>query len=147
MGPERNAELRASGRDEKDAQELEALRLTSKRLIEEMQALALKAQKLTDEHAALAKTHAELVAESQRKRESRARANGTPAASLVKHALEVAEKRLGIQELSRRFSAPDATVRAWRDGLAAMPKPTFLLLVDVLTELDPTWKDWDEGRT
>src|SRR5256885_13389110 len=144
MGPERKAELGATKPDEKSAQELESLLLTSKRLSEEMQALAMKAQKLAEEQTALAKKHADLIAQSRHNRESRA--DRAPAIVLVKRALDVAETRLGIQELSKRLNAPDSIVRAWRDGVAIMSKPTFFLLVDVLTELYPNLKDLDETR-
>ena len=55
--------------------------------------------------------------------------------------LEIAEKRLGMEELSRRLGAPEPTIRAWRFGHATMPEYKFLRLVDILTELDPDWTD------
>jgi len=66
-----------------------------------------------------------------------------PANPLVKRALQVAEGRLGMEELAARLKAHSSTVIAWRDGHATMPERKFLLLVDVLTELDPSWTDWD----
>jgi hypothetical protein len=69
--------------------------------------------------------------------------NRLPASPLIARALEIAEKKIGMDELSRRLNAPDSIVRAWRDGHATMPEYKFLSLVDVLTELDPSWKDWD----
>ena len=144
MGPEGKVELAASDPDEKSSQELESLLVTSKRLTEEMKALAVKAEKMAQEHAALAEHHAQIIAESKRRTEG-IRLTRVPAASLVNRALEMAERRLSIEELSKRLNALDSTVRAWRDGVAVMPKSTFLLLVDVLTELDPSWRDWDES--
>src|SRR5436190_18446902 len=144
MGPERKVELAASDPDEKSSQELASLLVTSKRLTEEMKALAVKAEKMAQEHAALAEHHAQIIAESKRRTEG-IRLTRVPAASLVNRALEMAERRVSIEELSKRLNALDSTVRAWRDGVAVMPKSTFLLLVDVLTELDPSWRDWDES--
>ena len=66
-----------------------------------------------------------------------------PGNTLVVRAIEVAEQRLGMEELARRLKTPDTTVRAWRDRHATMPERKFLLLVDVLAELDVTWTDWD----
>lgn len=67
-----------------------------------------------------------------------------PRPLLVMRALEVVEKKVGIHELARRLGMPPETVTAWRDGMATMPERKFLKLVDVLTELDPTWTGWDE---
>ncbi len=66
-----------------------------------------------------------------------------PGNTLVARAIEVAEQKIGIEELARRLNAPDTTVRAWRDRHASMPERKFLLLVDVLAELDVGWADWD----
>ncbi len=63
---------------------------------------------------------------------------------MVMRALQVAEQKLGLEQLSRRLSAPDATLRAWRDGQTTMPQHRFLLLVDLLTALDPSWYDGDK---
>jgi hypothetical protein len=59
--------------------------------------------------------------------------NRLPASPLVARALAVAEKRLGIDELCRRLVAPQTMVQG-------APRT----LVDILTELDPSWVDWDE---
>jgi hypothetical protein len=66
------------------------------------------------------------------------------ASPLITRALDVAEKRLGIQELCHRLAVPETTVRAWQLGHATMPEYKFLRLVDILTELDPSWTEWDE---
>ena len=66
--------------------------------------------------------------------------NRLPASPLISKGLEVAEKHLGIEELCRRLGGPDST-KAWRFGHATMPDHKFLLLVDILTELDPNWTD------
>ena len=62
---------------------------------------------------------------------------------LVVRALEVAEKRLGLEELSRRLGAPEATLKAWRVGLTTMPQQDFMRLVDLLTELPVAWDEWN----
>jgi hypothetical protein len=67
-------------------------------------------------------------------------------APLIARALDVAEKHLGIEELCHRLVVPEAEIRAWRFGHAAMPEYKFLRLVDILTELDPSWVDWDEAQ-
>lgn len=67
-----------------------------------------------------------------------------PAPVLVMRALEIVEKKLGLKELAARLGMPPETVQAWRDGMATMPERKFLKLVDILTELDPTWREWDE---
>jgi hypothetical protein len=69
--------------------------------------------------------------------------NRLPGNPLVARALEIAENRLGIAELSRRLQVPDTTVRAWRFGQETMPAKKFLELVDILTELDPSWNEWN----
>ena len=67
--------------------------------------------------------------------------NRLPTSPLIAKGLEIAEKHLGIQELSRRLGAHESTIRAWRFGHATMPEHKFLVLVDILTELDPNWTD------
>jgi len=60
---------------------------------------------------------------------------------LIIKGLQIAESRLGMEELSRRLGAPDTLVRAWRMGHVTMPQRKFLALVDILTELDPSWDE------
>ena len=50
-----------------------------------------------------------------------------------------------MRELVWRLQAAEETIRAWRDGHATMPQYKFLRLVDILTELDPSWRDWDRS--
>src|SRR4051795_3936799 len=69
------------------------------------------------------------------------RMNRLPASPLVKRALDIAEKHLGLQELCARLGAHEMSVNSWRFGHAEIPHQTFLLLVDVLTELDPQWSN------
>ena len=64
---------------------------------------------------------------------------------LIVRALDVAEKHLGIDELCRRLVVPQDSIRAWQRGHATMPQYKFLRLVDILTELDPSWKEWDDS--
>jgi hypothetical protein len=66
------------------------------------------------------------------------------ASPLVARALAVAEKHLGTEELCRRLVAPETMIRAWGIGHTTMPEHKFLRLVDILTELDPSWVEWDE---
>jgi len=63
-----------------------------------------------------------------------------PAAALVRRALQRAEGLLGLKELARRLKATETTVGAWRDGHASMPERKFLVLVDLLDELDESWE-------
>jgi hypothetical protein len=70
--------------------------------------------------------------------------NRLAADPLVSRALAVAEKQLGTEELCRRLVAPETMIRAWGMGHTPMPEYQFLRLVDILTELDPTWVEWDE---
>jgi DNA-binding transcriptional regulator YiaG len=69
--------------------------------------------------------------------------NRLQANPLIARALEIAEKKLGVRDLAWRLHASEATLRAWTSGEATMPQHRFLRLVDVLTELDPSWQDWD----
>ena len=67
--------------------------------------------------------------------------NRVPVSPLVMKGLEIAEKHLGMDELSRRLRAPADLVRAWRFGHTTMPEYKFLALVDILTDLDPDWTE------
>jgi CheY-like chemotaxis protein len=53
--------------------------------------------------------------------------------------LELAEERLGIEELCRRLGATQTTIRGWRFGDGQMPQDKFLRLVDLLAALEPDW--------
>jgi len=67
--------------------------------------------------------------------------NRLPVSPLVKRALDIAEKHLGLQELCARLDVHEISVHSWRFGHADMPPQKFLLLVDLLTELDPQWSN------
>lgn len=69
--------------------------------------------------------------------------NRIAANPMVTRALQVAEQKLGLQQLSQRLSTPSGIVHAWRDGRAMMPQHRFLLLIDLLTALDPRWAEPD----
>ena len=69
-----------------------------------------------------------------------------PASPLIARALRVVEKHLGIDELCRRLVVPESLIRSWELGTATMPEYKFLRLVDIITELDPTWIEWDEQK-
>jgi hypothetical protein len=62
-----------------------------------------------------------------------------PVNPLISRGLELAEKRLGMTELCKRLGSPPSAVIAWRQGDTTMPEGKFLILVDLLTELDPDW--------
>jgi hypothetical protein len=66
------------------------------------------------------------------------------ASPLIARALDIAEKRLGMAELCHRLAAPETAIRSWRVGHATMPEYKFLRLVDILSELDPSWTEWDD---
>jgi len=65
--------------------------------------------------------------------------NRMPVSPLVMRALELAENRLGIDELSRRLGAPETTIRDWRMGFATMPERKWFKLVDIVMDLQPGW--------
>ena len=65
--------------------------------------------------------------------------NRMPASPLIMKGLQIAEMSLGIDVLSQKLGTPASLIRDWRLGDAAMPERKFLLLVDILTELDPDW--------
>jgi CheY-like chemotaxis protein len=67
--------------------------------------------------------------------------NRLPTSPLISKGLEIAERHLGIGELSRRLAATEMTIRAWRFGDAQMAESDFLRLVDILTAIDPKWTD------
>ena len=62
-----------------------------------------------------------------------------PVNPLVSRGLELAEKRLGLGELCKRLESPSGSIEAWRLGHTEMPSAKFLVLVDILMEIDPHW--------
>ena len=72
--------------------------------------------------------------------------NRMRASPLIARALDVAEKRIGLAELCQKLAVPEATIRAWRFGHTAMPEYKFHQLVDILTDLDVSWTEWDEFK-
>ena len=66
-----------------------------------------------------------------------------PASPLLTRALDVAEKRLGLRELSERLGSPESSIQAWRMGHATIPENKFLKLVDILTQLAVSWDEWN----
>ena len=72
--------------------------------------------------------------------------NRLRASPLIGRALDVAEKRLGIEELCHRLIVPESTIRSWRAGHVTMPEFKFQRLVDILLEIEPRWIDWDEAQ-
>jgi CheY-like chemotaxis protein len=73
--------------------------------------------------------------------------NRLPASPLAMKGLELAEKRLGMEELSARLGVPAELIRAWRLGHAEMPHQAFLRLVDVVSALDPGWTQHAKAMT
>jgi CheY-like chemotaxis protein len=67
--------------------------------------------------------------------------NRLPTSPLISKGLELAERHLGIEELSRRLQASETMIRSWRFGEGTMAQDVFLRLVDILTEIDPQWTD------
>jgi len=67
--------------------------------------------------------------------------NRLPVSPLVSRGLQIAEKHLGMTELSVRLGSPATTIMAWRLGHVTMPEGKFLLMVDILMEIDPNWTD------
>src|SRR3954464_11902198 len=67
--------------------------------------------------------------------------NRLPISPVVKRALEIAEKHLGLEELCARLVAHEMSVHSWRFGHVEMPNEKFLLLVEILTDLDPQWSN------
>ena len=65
--------------------------------------------------------------------------NRVAVSPLITKGIEIAQGRLGVDELCERLDAPETLVRAWQLGHVAMPESKFLRLVDILTELDPKW--------
>lgn len=61
------------------------------------------------------------------------------ASAVVLSGLEIAERHLGLDELSRRLGATPATIGAWRSGDVHMPDREFSVLVDLLGDLEPGW--------
>ena len=72
--------------------------------------------------------------------------NRLPANPLIKRALDVVEKKIGTEALCSRLGASEHLVRAWQFGHTTMPQNKFLQLVDILTELDASWTEWDEAN-
>lgn len=64
-----------------------------------------------------------------------------PASPLIAKGLDLAERHLGMKELSVRLGSPAGTIKAWRLGQSTMPQQKFHLLVDLLLEIDPTWME------
>ena len=58
-----------------------------------------------------------------------------PPSVLAIRGIETAERKLGMDELSRRLGAPDTTIRAWRQGHATIPPYKFQRLVKLLAEI------------
>lgn len=69
--------------------------------------------------------------------------NRPPASPLVSRAIDVAEKRLGMDELAQKLVAPPTAIEAWRSGHPSMPEAKFLKLVDILTDLSIQWDEWN----
>ena len=60
-----------------------------------------------------------------------------PVSPLIERALGVAQRHLGHEELARRLQASPALIHDWTMGAVDIPEASFLLLVDILAELEP----------
>ena len=56
----------------------------------------------------------------------------------------MAVDKLGIDEVARKMGVSETVVQAWYDGLAKIPRESFLRLVDVLLEVGVDWDEWDK---
>jgi hypothetical protein len=61
------------------------------------------------------------------------------ASPIIARGLEITEKHLGMDELSRVLGVPDTTIRDWATGLTPMPVVKLLRLVELLHVVDPDW--------
>ena len=52
--------------------------------------------------------------------------------------LKKALKKMGADSLVARLNTPMAQIQAWINGQEPMPSPKFLMLVDILGEIDET---------
>ncbi len=59
-----------------------------------------------------------------------------PDREVLTRALERALKSLGPDALSARLRVPPELIQTWINGHATMPQRKFLLLVDLLDEID-----------
>lgn len=66
--------------------------------------------------------------------------NRLPVNPLIMRGLRIAEEELGLDGLAARLGVSAGAIDDWRMGLAAMPQDKFLELVDVLANIDPSWK-------
>jgi len=62
---------------------------------------------------------------------------------LISRALDVAVKRVGMDQLSKRLGVPVSTIETWRLGGLVMPQADFLRLIDLLTTLEVRWSEWN----
>ena len=62
-----------------------------------------------------------------------------PDIPLVSRVLEVCVRELGIVEVARHLGVTPVLVDLWQTGRTAMPKQSFLKLVDLLVSLNPGW--------
>jgi len=63
---------------------------------------------------------------------------------LLLRALDIVEKHLGVEEVARRLGVSPKEIELWRSGRREVPDALFLLLVDLLIDIDPKWLDKDE---
>ena len=69
-----------------------------------------------------------------------------PPGALVTKALQVAEVKLGIEELSRQLGVPAEQIRGWRMGRGTIPERKWFKLVDILMNVDPNWDEMTKPR-
>jgi CheY-like chemotaxis protein len=66
-----------------------------------------------------------------------------PVSPLIMRGLQLAEERLGLDELARRLDVALPTIEDWRTGLATMPESKFLQLIDIVVGIEPAWQRID----
>ena len=67
-----------------------------------------------------------------------------PVSPIVTRAIQVAVDKLGMDEVARKIGVSETMVQAWCDGVAKIPRESFLRLVDVLLDVGVNWDEWDK---
>jgi len=64
-----------------------------------------------------------------------------PNIPLVSRVLEVCVRELGLVQVANHLDVTPVQIDLWQSGQAAMPKKSFLKLVDALIAATPGWRD------
>lgn len=65
--------------------------------------------------------------------------NRLPVSPLVTRGLELAEARVGLEELCKRLDCVPTEIDAWKNGAVEMSDKKFLELIDMLNDLAIAW--------